>query len=69
MNSSTLIASLLWGSVGTGFALYGWKQKEMIPAVGGILLVAASYFVSSALLMSVASVAIIAGIFWLKQRF
>ena len=67
-NPSVLIASCVWGAVGSGFAIYGWKQKVMLPLFGGIALVAGSYFFSnSALLMSLFSIVVIAAIFWLKR--
>ena len=69
LTANTLIASLIWGSIGSGFAIYGWKQKESVFLFGGIALVAISYFIGSALYMSLVSIAIIAAIFWLRRRF
>jgi hypothetical protein len=69
LDSNVLIASLIWGSIGSGFVVYGWKQKAMLPLAGGIALVAISYFIGSALYMSLAAAAIIAAILWLKGRF
>lgn len=69
-NTNSIVASVIWGAIGTGFALYGWKQKSMVPLFGGIALVAGSYFfANSALMMSLFSIAVIAAIFWLKGRF
>jgi hypothetical protein len=69
-DTNSIIASIIWGAVGTGFAIYGWKQKAMIPLFGGIALVAGSYFfATSALWMSVFSIATIAAIFWLKKNY
>lgn len=64
----TLVASLVWGCIGSGFAIYGWKQKEMEFLFGGIAITAVTYFAESALTMSALSVALIAGIFWLRRR-
>jgi len=69
LDSNTLIASLIWGSIGAGFTIYGRKQKEWVPALGGIALVTVSYWIGSAIYMSIASVAIIAAIFRLRGRF
>jgi hypothetical protein len=66
-NSSTLFASLIWGSVGLGFAIYGKKQRSMAPLVGGILLMGISYLISSALLMSLVGVALVTGIVWVGR--
>jgi hypothetical protein len=69
LDAGTLIASLIWGSVGSGFAIYGWKQKRPVPLFGGIALVGVSYFIGSALAMSVVSLLLIAAIIWLRDRF
>jgi hypothetical protein len=52
-NPSFLFASLIWGSIGVGFLIYGRRQKELLPTLGGILMIGASYFAGSALSMSV----------------
>ncbi len=69
ISTSALLASVLWGGIGGGFLVYGWKQKVMIPFVVGVALSCVSYFLmSSALWMSVVSVAILAGFVWLKKQ-
>jgi len=69
-DTNSMIASVIWGAIGSGFAIYGWKQKEMITLFGGIAIVAGSYFfANSAWLMSLFSIAAIAAIFWLKRRY
>ena len=69
VDSNTLIASLVWGSIGCGFAVYGWKQKDLLTLAGGIALVAISYFIWSVLYMSVVGAVLVAAIIWLKRRF
>ena len=68
VDSSTLIASLIWGSIGSGFAIYGWKQKEPLPLSIGIALVTISYFIASALWMSIVGALLVAVFGWLKRR-
>jgi hypothetical protein len=68
LNASFLFASLIWGSVGLGYFIYGKKQSSWAPMVGGVLMMAASYFVSSALLMSVACAALILIVYFLLKR-
>jgi len=63
-----LVASLIWGSVGVGFFIYGKKQQSLVPLFGGLLLIGISYFIESALYMSLAAIAILAGICWLKKQ-
>ena len=67
-NASFLYASLLWGTVGSGFCLYGKKQGATVPMVGGLAMVGLSYFVASALLMSLLGAALIGGMVWLMRR-
>ena len=67
-NTYTLFASLVWGTLGSGIFIYGWKQKSMIPVWAGLLMVGGSYFIGSALLMSLASIFILAGMYWLKKQ-
>jgi hypothetical protein len=69
ISTSALLASVLWGGIGGGFLVYGWKQKVMIPFLVGVALTCVSYFLmSSALWMSVVSVVILAGFIWLKKQ-
>lgn len=67
-DSNFLFASLLWGSIGIGYFIYGKKQGAAMPLVGGVLIVAASYVVSSWLLMSLISIALIIAVHWLVKR-
>ena len=68
LDAHSLFASLLWGSIGSGFAIFGKKQSEPVTLFGGIALVAVSYFIESALIMSLVSAGLIAAIFWLRRR-
>jgi hypothetical protein len=63
-----LVASLIWGSVGMGFFIYGKKQQSMVPMFGGLLVIGVSYFIESALYMSLAALGLLAAVFWLKRQ-
>ena len=63
-----LFASLLWGSVGVGYCIYGRKQQEIVPFAGGLAMIAVAYFVSSALLMSLISIALMVAVYLLMKR-
>jgi len=67
-DSSFLFASLLWGSIGVGYWIYGKKQREMMPMIGGAVMVGLSYFVSSWLLMSLLSIALMFAVYFLMKR-
>ena len=67
-STSFLFASLVWGSVGFGYCVYGKKQGAMMPFIGGLLMIGLSYFVTSWLLMSLLSVATIFAVYWLVKQ-
>lgn len=69
LNQNYLLASLFWSSIGTGFTVYGKRQRELVPALGGIALIAISWLISSALYMSLTCVGLILAIIWVKKNF
>jgi hypothetical protein len=62
-----LFASLIWGSIGFGYFVYGKKQGAMIPLIGGIAMMAVSYTIANWLWMSAVSIGLIVGV-WLLVR-
>ena len=68
LSPSFLFASLIWGSIGFGYFIYGKKQQSLPAMVGGILMMAVSYFVSSALGMSLISVLVIVAVYLLSKQ-
>jgi uncharacterized membrane protein HdeD (DUF308 family) len=67
-DASFLFASLLWGSVGVGYFIYGKKSGGTMPMIGGVLMIAASYVVSSWLLMSLICIGLIVAVYLLMKR-
>ena len=67
MEAGYLFTALVWGSIGLGFFIFGKKQKSAGPLVGGIILMGASYFAKTPLMLSIVSLVIIAGIYVLKR--
>jgi hypothetical protein len=68
LNEHYFWASFLWGTIAGGYLLFGWKQRSAIPLVGGAVMTAASFLIGSALLMSVAGIAIMVAVWWLLKR-
>jgi len=68
LNANYLVASLFWGSLGLGLFIYGKKQQSMAPLFGGLLIIGISYFIDSAFYMSLAAIALLAGVYWLKKQ-
>ena len=67
-NASFLLASLLWGSIGLGYFIYGKKQGAWVPMVGGIVMIAVSYVAGTALVMSLLSIGIIVLVYVLLKE-
>ncbi len=67
-NTSFLFVSLLCGSVGLGYFIYGRKQRAWAPMLGGVLMMAASYFTGSWLLMSLLCAGVILLVYVLARQ-
>jgi len=67
-NAHSLVASLLWGAIGLGLLVYGKRQQATVPLFGGLLLIGISYFLESALHMSLAGAALLLAIWWLQKK-
>jgi hypothetical protein len=67
-NASFLFASLIWGTIGFGYFIYGKKQGLWVPMVGGLLMIAVSYVGGTALIMSLVSVGIIVAVYVLLKE-
>ena len=67
-NAHFLFASLVWGSVGVGYFVYGKRQSSWLPMVGGVVMIAASYFARSVLVMSLVCIGLIVAIYVLSKR-
>lgn len=68
MDPNTLWASVVWGAIGSGFAIYGKKQSKPVPMIGGLVMIGSTYFCETAMMMSAIGVALAGGIWWLTQR-
>ena len=63
-----LLASVFWGAIATGYLVYGFRQKAIVPTLGGVLMMTASYFAGTALVMSVVCVAFILVVYYLNKQ-
>ncbi len=52
MTGTTLLLSLLTGSVGTGYFIYGKKQQKFLPMISGVGLCVVPYFISNLLVLA-----------------
>ncbi|PCJ19778.1 MAG: hypothetical protein COB02_06195 [Candidatus Cloacimonadota bacterium] len=61
-DTSFLIASLIWGSIGGGYFMYGKKSQKPEALIGGIIMMISSYFCGP-LIMSIVGVGIMVGVY------
>ena len=59
MDMTSLMLSLLFGSVGMGFLMYGKKAGLLVPIGAGLGLMICPYFISSAIVMVIVCGALI----------
>ena len=67
-NTHFLFASLVWGSIGVGYFIYGKKQRSWVPMIGGVVMIAASYFAGSAWVMSLVCAGLMVAVYMLLKR-
>lgn len=67
-DTNFLFASLIWGSVGLGYFIYGRKQQEVVPMIGGLSMICVSYVVGSTLLMSLLSLGLMLAVYLILKR-
>ena len=68
ITASLLFASLLWGSVGSGYLIYGHRQKSLPAFVGGLVITAASIFAGGVAGMSTISLASMVAVYYFCRR-
>jgi len=65
-NTAQIIWSMIFGSIGLGFFIYGKKQKAFVPLVAGIALFIFPYFIANTYILVFTGCAISAVPFVLK---
>lgn len=60
MNTALIFWALLFGSIGTGFFIYGKKQKAPVPLLCGVALMVVPYAISNVPLLLAVGIALIA---------
>ena len=60
MDTSSLLLSILFGSIGLGYFVYGKKQKLVVPLVCGLALMIFPYFIANTIALVAVGVALAA---------
>lgn len=56
MTTSLIFLGLIFGSVGTGYCVYGRRQGAPVPFLSGVLLIAVPYLISNLALLLIVGV-------------
>ncbi|MDH4041191.1 MAG: hypothetical protein OEW92_04625 [Gammaproteobacteria bacterium] len=65
-STATILWSLLFGSIGLGYFIYGRRQDHKVALLAGVALMSYTYFVDSALAMVAVGCALMALPYFLK---
>jgi hypothetical protein len=68
LNQHYLWASCIWSAIASGYMIYGWRQRALLPFLGGLAMTAVSFLIVSALWMSLACVALMFITHWLLKQ-
>jgi hypothetical protein len=66
MTTASLLWSVLFGSIGVGFFIYGRKQRAIVPFVCGLALMVFPYFVGNVIALVAIGAALIAIPFFVR---
>lgn len=68
MDTSLILAGVIFGSIGAAYFIYGKKQQNWIALVCGIVLCVMPYFVANAFLLIAAGIVLAALPFLLRNK-
>jgi hypothetical protein len=66
MSDSSLIWGMVWGTIGSGYLIYGAKQKKGVALISAIALMVFPYFVSNVFLTIILGLAFMALPFYIQ---
>ncbi len=66
-SSTSLLLSLLFGSIGMGYFIYGKKQQHGVALITGVALCAFPYLVSNVLLMIIIGIVLMSLPYFLRN--
>ena len=68
MDMTSLMLSMLFGTIGCGFLMYGKKMGELLPMGVGVALMVCPYFIANVVAMTVVCAGLIATAFVVRGR-
>lgn len=67
MDTTNLLLSLLFGSLGMAFFMYGKNTSQLVPIGAGVLLMVVPYFIPNAIAMVIVCLALSAAPFVVRE--
>jgi len=68
MDMTSLMVSLLFGTVGMGFLMYGKSMSSLVPIGAGLGLMIAPYLITNMVLLVVVGLALMGTPFYLREQ-
>ena len=65
-NSSLMMWSVLFSAIGTGYFIYGKKQKAVVPLLSGLALFVFPYFMPNVILLLIVGALLMTAPFYIK---
>ena len=66
MDTATVLTGVIFGSIGTGYFIYGKKNARLVPMLAGVILFIVPYAISNIYVLILISIAAMALPFFLK---
>jgi hypothetical protein len=67
MDTTSLMLSMLYGTIGLGFFMYGKKAARLVPMISGASLMICPYFIPNTAIMSIVCIALAAVPYFLRS--
>jgi len=67
LSTSLIFVGLVFGSVGSGYLVYGWRQHAFVPLICGLALMAAPYVVANIAVLVVLGIALVVAPYFVRR--
>ncbi|WP_438938513.1 hypothetical protein [Algibacillus agarilyticus] len=67
MTSSMILWSVVFGSIGFAYFMYGKKQRKVVPLISGLVLCIYPYFMPNSLILVIVGIALLATPYFIKR--
>jgi hypothetical protein len=66
LSTSLIFVGLVFGSVGFGYLVYGWRQHAVVPLMCGLALMTVPYVVANIAVLAVVGIALVVAPYFVR---